>query len=269
MKRIEARGLCYSYGRGLAIEDVSICAGRGEFIGLIGPNGSGKSTLLKCLCRAVRPKRGAVLIDGKDISEMTCRERALRAAVVGQENELLFDFSVRDIVAMGRSPHKRLFDRDTAGDERIIAHALEHVGMERDAHRRYSCLSGGEKQRVLIARAIAQETDSLILDEPTNHLDVACQLDIFNFVKRLSLTVVAAIHDLNMASLCCDRIYVMKEGKIFCEGKPEEIITSALIREVYGVTAEAAPHPATGKPAVVYLPEWTLKKKNESQNGGI
>ena len=260
MKRVEARGLCYSYGRGQALEEASLFAERGEFVGIIGPNGSGKSTLLKCLYRAIKPQKGEILFDGEDISKMSYRETALKTAVVGQENDVLFEFSVHDIVAMGRSPHKRFFDRDTAEDERIIAHALEHVGMADEAHRRYSCLSGGEKQRVLIARAIAQETDFLILDEPTNHLDVSCQLDIFDFIKRLNLTVIAAIHDLNMASLYCDRLYVMKAGRVFREGTPAELLTPALIREVYGVTAEAELHPATHRPAVTYLPEWALGK---------
>ena len=150
--------------------------------------------------------------------------------------------------------------REGAWARRQLAHALEHVGMAGEAHRRYSCLSGGEKQRVLIARAIAQQTDFLILDEPTNHLDVSCQLDIFDFIKRLNLTVIAAIHDLNMASLYCDRLYVMKAGRVFREGTPAELLTPELIREVYGVTAEAELHPATHRPAVTYLPEWALDK---------
>ena len=119
MKRVEARGLCYSYGRGQAVEDVSLYAERGEFVGIIGPNGSGKSTLLKCLYRAIKPQRGTILFDGEDVSRLSYRETARRTAVVGQENDVLFEFSVRDIVAMGRSPYKRFFDRDTAEDERI------------------------------------------------------------------------------------------------------------------------------------------------------
>lgn len=260
MKRVEARGLCYSYGRGQALEDVSIYAERGEFVGVIGPNGSGKSTLLKCLYRAVKPQKGEILFDGENVSKMSRRETARRVAVVGQENGMLFEFSVRDIVAMGRSPYKRFFDRDTAEDRRIVMHALEHVGMAGEAHRRYSCLSGGEKQRVLIARAIAQQTDFLILDEPTNHLDVSCQLSLFDFIKRLNLTVIAAIHDLNMASLYCDRLCVMKAGRLFREGTPAEILTAELIGEVYGVTAETALHHATRRPSVTYLPEWALDK---------
>lgn len=260
MKRLEARALCYSYGRGQALSDVSMYAARGEFVGVIGPNGSGKSTLLKCLYRAIKPQSGEIFIDGANLLKMSFRETARKIAVVGQENELMFDFSVRDVVAMGRSPHKRFFDADTAEDARVVRHALEHVGMERVAHRRYSCLSGGEKQRVMIARAIAQETDFLILDEPTNHLDVSCQLDVFDFIKRLNLTVVAAIHDLNMASLYCDRLYVMKCGKIVSEGSPREILTSEMIADVYGVTARAELHPATERPAITYLPQWTLNK---------
>lgn len=266
MNRLEATRLCYSYGGRPAIEDVSVRAERGEFVGIIGPNGSGKSTLLKCLYRAIRPQKGTITLDGRDVSRMSYRESARKIAVVGQENEVLFDFSVRDIVAMGRSPHKRFFDIDGAEDEKIITHALEHAGMAEMSHRRYSCLSGGEKQRVLIARAMAQETDFLILDEPTNHLDVSCQLEIFDFIKRLNLTVVAAVHDLNMASLYCDRLYVMKGGRVVREGTPEQILTPELIREVYGVTAEAELHHATRKPAVTYLPEWALENEKRREN---
>ncbi len=265
MNRLEAEGLRYSYGAQPAVKDVSAHAEHGEFVGIIGPNGSGKSTLLKCLYRAIKPQKGTVTLDGRDINRMSYRESARRIAAVGQENDVLFDFSVHDIVAMGRSPHKRFFETDGAEDERIIGRALEHAGMAGMAHRRYSCLSGGEKQRVLIARALAQETDLLILDEPTNHLDVSSQLDVFDFVKRLGLTVVAAVHDLNMAALYCDRLYVMKGGMIFREGTPEQILTPWLIREVYGVTAETELRRATGRPAVAYLPEWALKAGNNKK----
>ena len=268
MKRVEARGLCYSYGRGQALAGASMYAARGEFVGVIGPNGSGKSTLLKCLYRALKPESGEIFIDGVDARKMSARETARKIAVVGQENELIFDFSVHNVVAMGRSPHKKFFESDSAEDERIIAHALEHVGMEREAHRRYSCLSGGEKQRVMIARAIAQETDFMILDEPTNHLDISCQLDIFDFVKRLNLTVVAAIHDLNMAALYCDRLYVMKCGKIVREGVPAEILTPAMIAEVYGVTAETTLHASTKRPFVTYLPQWAVEKNKPNNLEG-
>ncbi len=175
-------------------------------------------------------------------------------AVVGQENDVPFDFLVEEIVAMGRTPHKKLFDIDNAHDKQIVHHALEHLGMENMAKRNYLNLSGGEKQRVIIARAIAQECDFFILDEPTNHLDISYQIQIFDFIKRLKVTVLSAIHDLNMAALYCDRIYVLKEGNIVLQGTPEEVLTPENIFNVYGVRSSVEKHQITGKMAITYLP---------------
>lgn len=252
--RLEVEGLTYSYGDKEAVNDVSLAVDRGEFVGLIGPNGSGKSTVLKNIYRGLTPDRGTITLDGQNLLKMTYRESALKMAVVGQENDVPFDFMVEEIVAMGRSPHKKLFDVDSAHDKQIVYHALEHLGMERMAKRNYLHLSGGEKQRVIIARAVAQESDFLILDEPTNHLDISYQLQIFDFVKRLNVTVLSAIHDLNMAALYCDRIYVLKEGRIVMQGRPEEILTEDNIYEVYGVRSSVIKHPKTGRMAITFLP---------------
>jgi iron complex transport system ATP-binding protein len=252
--RLTIKDLSFSYIDRETISNISLDVKKGEFVGLIGPNGSGKSTVLKNLYRALKADRGTVTLDGEDIFSLSYREAAKKIGVVGQENEVPFDFLVEEIVAMGRSPHKKIFDADTKEDERIIHHALEHLGMENMAKRNYRQLSGGEKQRVLIARVIAQETDFLILDEPTNHLDISYQLQIFDFVHRLGVTVLSAIHDLNMASLYCDRIYVLKDGKIIMHGKPEEIFTPESIFDIYGVRCETAIHPATGKVAITYIP---------------
>jgi iron complex transport system ATP-binding protein len=236
------------------IRDIEIAVRKGEFIGLIGPNGSGKSTVLKNLYRALTPDTGSVTLDGADLFRLGHREAAKKLGVVGQENDVPFDFLVEEIVAMGRSPHKKLFDPDTKEDARIIHHALEHLGMAYMARRNYQHLSGGEKQRVLIARVIAQETDFLILDEPTNHLDISYQLQIFDFVKRLGVTVLSAIHDLNMAALYCDRIYVLKDGAIVLEGTPETVLTPKIINSIYGVHCDTAIHPVTGKVSITYIP---------------
>lgn len=155
---------------------------------------------------------------------------------------------------MGRSPHKKLFDIDSPHDKEIVHHALEHLGMENMAKRSYLHLSGGEKQRVLIARAIAQESDFFILDEPTNHLDISYQMQIFDFIKRLNVTVLSAIHDLNMAALYCDRIYILKDGMIVLHGTPEEILTPENIFNIYGVRSSVEKHPVTGKMSITYLP---------------
>jgi iron complex transport system ATP-binding protein len=257
--RLKINNLNFSYTDKTTIEDINISVQRGEFIGLIGPNGCGKSTALKNVYRALAPDSGEIMLDGKNLSTMRSREAALKIAVVGQENDVPFDFMVEEIVAMGRSPHKKLFEPDTSEDARIVHHALEHLGMENMAKRSYKHLSGGEKQRVLIARAIAQESDFLILDEPANHLDVSYQLKIFDFVKRRSaeagVTVLSAIHDLNMAALYCDRLYVMKEGRIVLSGTPEEVLTPGNIFLIYGVRCDTAIHAITEKVMITYIPD--------------
>ncbi len=253
--RLSVENLSYSYGgQGDAITDVCLSVDRGEFVGLIGPNGSGKSTVLKNIYRGLTPDRGSILLDGEDLMKMPFRKSALKLAVVGQENDVPFDFLVEEIVAMGRTPHKKLFDVDNAHDKQIVHHALEHLGMENMAKRSYLHLSGGEKQRVIIARAVAQESDFLILDEPTNHLDISYQMQIFDFIKRLKVTVLSAIHDLNMAALYCDRIYVLKNGRIVLQGTPEEVLTPENIYDVYGVRSSVEKHPITGKLSITFLP---------------
>ena len=252
--RMKIDGLTFSYGDNDAISDVSLHVNRGEFVGLIGPNGGGKSTVLKNIYRGLTPDKGTITLDGEDLLKMSYRKSAQKLAVVGQENDVPFDFMVEEIVAMGRTPHKKIFDLDTAEDKRIVQHALEHLGMEKMAKRNYLHLSGGEKQRVIIARAVAQESDFLILDEPTNHLDISYQMQIFDFIKRLNVTVLSAIHDLNMAALYCDRLYVLKNGRIVLGGAPEEVLTPENIYRVYGVRSSVEKHPITGKLSITYLP---------------
>ena len=220
------------------LKGVSIRAGERETVGVIGPNGSGKSTLLKCIYRILRPSGGAVKLDGKDLLAYTTKESARKIAVVAQHNYYNFDFSVQDVVLMGRAPHKRALDRDNAEDYRIVAQALETVGMTAFAQRSFSTLSGGEQQRVILARALAQQTPCLILDEPTNHLDIKFQLQLMDLVRGLDRTVITAVHDLNIAAMYCDRLYALKDGQIVGQGTPQELLTPAFIREVYEVDAE-------------------------------
>lgn len=252
--RLQVQDVTFSYPCGRALDHISLQVDRGEFVGLIGPNGSGKSTILKNIYRALRPDSGTIYLDGEALLSMPFRKTALKMAVVGQENEIPFDFSVEEIVSMGRNPHKALFEADNAEDRKIVRHALEHLGIERLAKRNYRHLSGGEKQRVLIARAIAQESDFLILDEPTNHLDISYQMQIFELIKRLNVTVLSAIHDLNMAALYCDRLYVLQEGRVVMQGPPEEVLTPKNIYQIFGVRSAVERHPATNKPAITFLP---------------
>lgn len=220
------------------LKGVSLSAKQNDFIGLIGPNGSGKSTLLKCIYRVLEPSGGAVYLDGRELRRYSYRESAKRIAVLAQHNYYNFEFSVRDVVLMGRSPHKKPMERDNAEDFRIVREALELVGMQDFAERSFSTLSGGEQQRVILARALAQQTPCLILDEPTNHMDVKYQLQLMDIVKGLNRTVISAVHDLNIAAMYCSRIFVLKSGRVVASGTPDEVLTPELIREVYEVEAE-------------------------------
>lgn len=220
------------------LRGVDLRAERGELVGVIGPNGSGKSTLLKCIYRVLKPTGGAVWLDGRALSEYSYKASARRVAVVAQHNYYNFDFSVQDVVMMGRAPHKRTLDRDNAQDRQMAARALETVGMADFARRSFATLSGGEQQRVILARALAQDTPCLILDEPTNHLDIKFQLQLMDIVKGLDRTVIAAIHDLNIAAMYCDRLYAVREGGVVASGRPEEVLTTDFIRAVYEVEAQ-------------------------------
>jgi len=248
----------------LRIEDLSVdIAGRrivagvnmmveqGAFVGLLGPNGSGKSTILKALYRVHRRSGGRAYLDGADLFAMRPKDVARRVAVVAQETTVEFDFSVREMVMIGRTPHKRAFERDDESDRAAVADAIERVGCEELTHRRFNTLSGGEKQRVLIARAIAQGADHLILDEPTNHLDIRYQIEVLELVAGLGFTVLAALHDLSLAALYCDSVYLLSDGRIVAAGNPESVITSDIVRHAYGADVLVVEHPETGTPHLI------------------
>ena len=235
---ISAKDIHLSYGAKEILKGVDIHSENGEFVGLIGPNGSGKSTLLKCIYRILKPNAGQVFLDEEELRAMSIKESARKMGVVAQHNYYNFEFTVREVVMMGRAPHKKALERDNAKDYEIVEEALKTVGMEGFAQRSFSTLSGGEQQRVILARALAQQTPCLILDEPTNHLDITHQLQLMRIVKNLSATVISAIHDLNIAAMFCDRIYALKEGRIIARGTPREVLTKDFIRQVYQVDAE-------------------------------
>lgn len=226
-----------------------------EFLGIIGPNGSGKSTFLKCVYRVLKPTGGEIYFDGKSLDEMSYRESALRLAVVAQHNFYSFDFSVLDVVLMGRSPHKKILERENLRDFEIARKALKVVGMEAFENRNFSTLSGGEQQRVILARALTQKTECLVLDEPTNHLDIKYQLQIMDIVKGLDVTVVAAIHDLNIAAMYCDRLIAVKGGKIVANGTPQEVLTEQFIYDMYEVRTEVNYNEGNGRMNIIYIPE--------------
>ena len=235
------------------VEQIALSVQPGEFVGLVGPNGSGKSTLLKSLYRVLKPSAGGAWLDGDDIWTITAKQSAQRLAVVGQERMGEFDFTVTELVAMGRTPHKGMFDANSAQDRGIIADCLDQVGMVAKAQRQFMSLSGGEKQRVLVARALAQSTPVLVLDEPTNHLDIRHQIDLLELIRHLRKTTLAALHDLNLAARYCDRIVMLHAGRVVAEGRPHEVLTQERIEAVYEVGA-LVQLDANNVPSILFSP---------------
>ncbi|MEV4805550.1 ABC transporter ATP-binding protein [Nonomuraea sp. NPDC049421] len=215
------------------VHEAALEVGDGEFVALVGPNGCGKSTLLRSIYRALRPSAGLIAVDGDDVHRLPAREAARRTAVVAQETPADLDFTVAEIVRMGRTPYRA----DASVDEELCGRALGRVGLAGASGRIFATLSGGEKQRVLLARALAQDTRLLLLDEPTAHLDIRHQLDLLHLVRELGLATLAVLHDLNQAAAFCDRLYVMNAGRIVAGGPPGEVLTPGLIAQVYGVRA--------------------------------
>jgi iron complex transport system ATP-binding protein len=251
---LEVNHVSVSLSRKAIVKDVSLKVEEGRFVGLIGPNGSGKSTLLKAIYKVLSPHEGTIFLNGEDLIRSRPRIIARSMAVVGQFNELDFDFTVREMVMMGRTPHKTLLEQDTAADFELTARALALVDMTVYADRSYQSLSGGEKQRVVLARAIAQEPRLLVLDEPTNHLDIKYQLQILRIVKKLGVGVLAALHDLSLAAEYCDYLYMLQKGSLVAEGPPESVLTQELIEAVYDVGCQTYTNPVTGKLGISYVP---------------
>ena len=235
---LKVENIVYKTKQTEILRGVSLQVHPGEFVGVIGPNGSGKSTLLKNIYRMLTPTSGEILLDGKSLIKMSNRKMAERLAVVAQESEANFDFTVGEVVQMGRYPRKKMMEAANDQDRETVKQSLGMVGMEEFLDRSFLTLSGGEKQRVLIARALAQETEMIILDEPTNHLDIGSQIKTLSLLKHSGKTVLTALHDLSLASRFCDRIYVLKGGKNLCDGKPETLISSDLVKELYQIEAE-------------------------------
>ena len=248
--KLEARNVSWSVDDVRILVDASLACEPGAFVALVGPNGSGKSSLLRCVYRVLRPDSGVISIDGRAVWDMPAKAVACEVGVVLQERVSNTAFTVRQMVLMGRGPHKRLLERDTSQDLQIVASALDHVGIAALAERDFDSLSGGEKQRVLIARALAQTPRLLVLDEPTTHLDIGHQHETLGLIRNLGITTIAALHDLNLAAAYCDQIFVLKAGSLKAHGAAADVLTAPLIEEVYGVKAEIGRHPLTGRPHV-------------------
>ncbi len=247
---IETRGLTAAPGGKEILHGIDLAVHDGQLVGIIGPNGSGKSTLLKCIYRTLRPTGGAIMLDGQELERYSVRQSAQYLAVVAQHNAYAFDFTVEEIVLMGRAPHKRALERDSTRDRQNAAEALAAVGLAGFALRSFSTLSGGERQRVILARALAQQTPCLILHDPTNHLDIPHHLGMIDLVRASGKTVLAALHDLNIATTYCDWLYALQDGRLVGSGRPHDLLTPDFIRQVYHVEARVAE--VDGQMVVVY-----------------
>ena len=253
--KLEVKDITYSIDSKLIVNGVSLGIPEGSFVGLVGPNGCGKSTLLKNIYKVYKPDSGAVYIDGKDISAMSSRDTAKEMSVMQQENNVEFDMPVYDMVMLGRFAHQKMFNNDKLKEREIVLAAIKEVGMEGYEERSFLSLSGGEKQRTLVARALVQQADLIILDEPTNHLDIGYQYQIMNILKKQNLTVFSSVHDLNVASCYCDQVILMKKGQIVDFGLPKDVFTPEKIRNLFGIDSQIVENPVTKKPTVMFFPE--------------
>ena len=250
---ITAENLVWRIGGKTIVDGVSFVAEPGRMLGLLGPNGSGKTSLLRLLTGLKRPQSGRVLLDKSDLSSLGARAVARRVAFVEQHATTSANLRVADIVGLGRFPHRSLMSRWTRADDRAVDEALLRAGLQDRRSDRWQSLSGGEKQRTHIARALAQTPTELILDEPTNHLDIQHQIGVLTLVASLPITSVVALHDINHAAMFCDAVIVMQQGKIVASGPPDAVITEALLRDVFSVEARVETSPYHQRPHIHYL----------------
>lgn len=241
--KLSAEHISVAIGKTQILHDVSLSMEGHELVGVIGPNGSGKTTMLKCLYRVIKPSAGEIRVDEGLLTDFSVQETAKKIAVHAQHSPIAFDFTVYDMVLMGRSAYQRPLRDWSREDHEQVEKALRAVEMEQESARMFSTLSGGERQRVLLARALAQNTPCLVLDEPTNHLDIKYQIQLLRLVKRLPCMTVAALHDLNLAAMFCDRLYLMHEGRVTAHGSPQEVLTKQNIETVYEVPVTVTKRP--------------------------
>ena len=255
MVKLEIQKISLGYGPRTVVKDLSFELHRGELLGLVGPNGCGKTSIIKSLSRVMTNTSGQIVLDGKDLSAISRNELARLIGVVPQNPQLPDTFTVFEVVVLGRNPHVGLFSGESARDIDIVRQAMEKTGITHLAKRRIGELSGGEKQRVTIARVLAQEPQILLLDEPTASLDIAQQLEILDLIGGMcrdnNLAGLIAIHDLNVAAQYCTRILMLKDGAIHACGTPAEVITAENVRAVFAAETAIYPHPENNLPMVV------------------
>lgn len=234
------------------LQEVTFQVEAGEVLGILGANGAGKTTLLRTLYRSLPLTSGTVLVQGQPLNAFSARQYARQVAVVVQDTPMDLSFQVLDYVLIGRCPHKKLWEQDTPQDIQMAREALSQVGLTEHQSRNLQHLSGGEKQRVFLARALCQQAEVLILDEPTNHLDVRYQQEVLGLIRTLGKTVVVSLHDVNLAAQHCDRLLLLHQGKLLKAGTPEEVLTQEWMKAAYGVQVTVQPHPVRGTPLVVF-----------------
>ncbi|MDF1726327.1 MAG: ABC transporter ATP-binding protein [Sulfitobacter sp.] len=252
---VVATDLHWGVRRKAIVKGVSLSVAPGETVGLIGPNGSGKSSLLRLLAGLKRPLSGRVEINGHDIARVARRALSRQVAFVQQSAATDTNVSVRDVVRLGRTPHRSALAGWSEADEIAVSTALARVDMAGHSAQAWQTLSGGERQRVHIARALAQTPQVMFLDEPTNHLDIHHQIEILRMVRDLDLTSVVALHDLNLAAMFCDRILVLEGGAVRACGTPDAVLTQDLLRDVFRVTADVDPSPHGASPHIRFRSE--------------
>jgi iron complex transport system ATP-binding protein len=254
---ISIKELNWYYSEDKVLDDISMSLDNNGFYGIIGPNGSGKTTLLKNISRSLMTKKGTVFLNEKDITGFSNKELARKISYVPQNTNLEFEFSVMDIVLMGRNPYLKRFQAESTHDTEIARNAMSITNTWHLKEKNIGMISGGERQRVIIARALVQQTDVMLLDEPVSQLDIQHQIEILEILKKLTeekkLTVIMSLHDLNLAAQYCDELILMDKGRIFKKGAPYEIIEEENIRMVYGMRAFIMKNPFTGKPHLIPL----------------
>ncbi|EOC1327401.1 ABC transporter ATP-binding protein [Cronobacter dublinensis] len=250
---IRAENISWSAGKKRIVNEVSLSVPTGQTLGLLGPNGSGKSSLLRILAGLRRPDTGRVLLDDTDIATLSRKKLAQRVAFVEQHAMTDANILVRDVVKLGRIPHHSPLSPWTHQDDEIVRQALARVDMLTRSDEGWQHLSGGERQRVHIARALAQSPGEILLDEPTNHLDIHHQMHLMRLISELPVTSIVALHDLNHAAMFCDALIVMQHGQVVASGTPDEVLTEAMLREVFKVDARIEISPHHGKKHIHFL----------------
>lgn len=265
MSIVQAENMSFSYNGDRVLRNITFAIETGDFVGVIGPNGTGKTTLLNLIDGILRPQEGTIRIHGIPVHQMKRDDLARIVAVVPQESPMIFPFKVQEVVLMGRAPHLGNWRFEGEKDFEIVNRAMQMTDTTALALRSMNRLSGGERQRVLIARALAQEPRLMLLDEPTASLDIRHQVEFFNLIKMLNttqgLTVIAVTHDINLASLYCNRIILLKDGCIRVAGRPAEVITEEHIQAVYETPVMVDRHP------IIELPRVTPRREHPSETG--